>query len=83
MVCGRVSRPAARRIKMQPFISQALVATRIAEMRREAEVAQLARDGRLARKQARRRGGRGLAPVRLLRTAKPACRPERTGLPAA
>ena len=47
---------------MQPFISQALVATRIAEMRREAEVAQLARDVRLARKHARRRGGQGLAP---------------------
>ena len=49
---------------MQPFISQALVATRIAEMRREAEAAQLARDVRLARKQAQRRGAaRPISPA--------------------
>lgn len=54
---------------MQPYISQALVATRIADMRRQAETAQLARDVRRARREARRRAGRGLAPVRLLRSA--------------
>ena len=59
---------------MQPYISQALVATRIADMRREAETAQLARDVRRARREARRRAGRGLAPVRLLRSAKHAGR---------
>jgi hypothetical protein len=52
MVRGRVSRPAARRIQMHPYISQALVATRIAEMRREAGVALLARDVKRARRQA-------------------------------
>jgi hypothetical protein len=83
MVRGRVSRPAARRIQMHSYISQALVATRIAEMRREADIALLARDVKRARRQARRQVGRGLAPARLLRTAARACRPERARLPAA
>jgi hypothetical protein len=68
---------------MQPYISQALVATRVAEMRREAEVARLAREVKRARRQARRRAGQGLAPVRLPRTATPAGRRGRAGLPAA
>src|SRR5215813_13487778 len=61
MVSGRVSRPAARRIMMQPYNPQALVAAaRIADMHREAEAARLAREV----KRARRRAGQGLAPVR-------------------
>jgi hypothetical protein len=35
---------------MQPFISQALLATRTAEMRREAQIAQRARDLKRARR---------------------------------
>jgi hypothetical protein len=37
---------------MQPFISQALVATRIAEMHREAQIAQRARGLKRARRRA-------------------------------
>jgi len=64
---------------MQPYNMQALVADRIAEMRREAGTARLARE----LKRARRRAGRGLAPVRPLRTATPAAQPEHAGRPAA
>ena len=64
---------------MQPYISQALVAARIADMHRQAEAARLAREI----KRARRRAGRGLAPVRPLRTAAPAGQTERAGRPAA
>jgi hypothetical protein len=63
---------------MQPYISQALVATRIAEMRREAEVTRLARDVKRARPPRR-----GLGRVRPVRTAQPAGRPEHAGLGAA
>ena len=37
---------------MQPFISQALLATRTAEMHREAQIAQRARDLKRARRRA-------------------------------
>ena len=57
---------------MQPYISQALVATRIAEMDRRAEIAQLARgEARPATARIQPVGG-----------AQPARRPERVGLPA-
>jgi hypothetical protein len=57
-VLGRLSRvrgqagcPAARRrMMMQPYISQALLGVRVAEMHREAEAAGLARDGKQARR---------------------------------
>ena len=62
---------------MQPFISQALVATRVAEMHRQGEITQSALDVKRARRQARRR-----ARIQPLRRAQPACRPERAGLPA-
>ncbi len=64
---------------MQPYNSQALVAARIADMRRDAETVRLARE----LKRARRRSSRGLAPVHPLRTATPAGRPEHAGRPAA
>lgn len=48
---------------MQPFISQALVATRIADMRREAEVAQSDHGRRRAR-----RSLRGLARAKTAAT---------------
>jgi hypothetical protein len=64
---------------MQPYNPQALVAARIADMHREAEAARLAREV----KRARRRNGRGLAPVRPLRTATPAGQTARAGRPAA
>jgi hypothetical protein len=63
---------------MQPYIPQALVAARIAEMHQEAESARLARQVRRARRLASLR----LAPVRPLRTAAPVTHPERAGLPA-
>jgi hypothetical protein len=47
---------------MQPYISQALLGVRVEEMRREAESAGLARDGKQAR-----RGRRGLARMWLAR----------------
>jgi hypothetical protein len=62
---------------MQPFISQALVATRVAEMHRQAEIAQPALDVKRARRRARRR-----ARIQLVRGPQPACRPQRAGLPA-
>jgi len=64
---------------MHPYNAQALVAARIADMHREAEAARLAREV----KRARRRAGRGLAPVRPLHTATPAGQSERAGRPAA
>lgn len=63
---------------MYSYLSQELVTARTADMRQEAEVARLIRDA----KQARRLGGRP-ARVRRLRTATPARRPQRAGLPAA
>jgi hypothetical protein len=62
---------------MQPYISPALAEIRIAEMRREAEAAGLARDVKRAR-----RLWHGLARVRPARAAKPAW-PERAGLGSA
>lgn len=62
---------------MQPFISSALVEIRIADMRREAEAARLARDVK--------RAGRlwnGLARVRQGRAARPAVT-KRAGLGSA
>ena len=43
-VRGQVGCPGARRRMMQPYVSQALLGIRVAEMRREAEAAGLARD---------------------------------------
>jgi hypothetical protein len=63
---------------MQSYLSQALMAARTADMRHEAEVAQLIREA----KRARRRAGRP-ARVRRLRTATPARRAQGAGLPAA
>jgi hypothetical protein len=77
MVTGRVSRPVARRIAMQAHFSRELVADRIAEIRRAAEVAQLARDVKQARRQRR-----GVARLRPVRTAQRAGRPEHAGLGA-
>ncbi len=62
---------------MQSYLLQALVAARTADMRQEAEVAQLIREAKQAR-----RVGRP-ARVRRLRTAMPARGAERAGLPAA
>jgi hypothetical protein len=62
---------------MQPYISSALVEIRIAEMRREAEAAGLARDVKRAR-----RLWHGLARVRPGRAARPAS-PKRAGLGSA
>jgi hypothetical protein len=62
---------------MQPYISPALAEIRIAEMRREAEAAGLARDVKRAR-----RLWHGLARVRPALAAKPAW-PERAGLGSA
>ena len=62
---------------MNSSLSQALVAARTAEIRREAQAAQLASDVRRARRSSRR------VLVRRLRTAPPARRPQRAGLPAA
>jgi alkylation response protein AidB-like acyl-CoA dehydrogenase len=63
---------------MQPIISQAVVATRMAEMRQQAEVARLARDMKRARR-ARRR----LARVLPAQSTQPACQPGHAGLGAA
>jgi hypothetical protein len=63
---------------MQPYNPQALVAARVAEMRQEAEASRQAREV----KRARRRASRGLVPVRRPRTATPAGRTGRAGLPA-
>jgi len=49
---------------MQPFISQALLATRIAEMHREAQIAQRARD-------LKRHGGGHRRPRTQVRPAAP------------
>lgn len=62
---------------MQPFISQALVATRVAEMHRQAEIAQPALGVKRARRRLRRR-----ARIQPVHRAQPASRPERAGLPA-
>ncbi len=62
---------------MQPIVSQALVATRVADMRRQAEITQLAGDVRRARRRARRR-----TRIQPAHQAQPTCRPERAGLPA-
>jgi hypothetical protein len=64
---------------MQPYISQALIAVRVADMRRAADGARLAREA----KRAARRARRGLAPVRPLPTAATAQGPEHAGRPAA
>ena len=64
---------------MQPYIPQALVTARIAEMHREADSERLAREV----KRARRLASRVLAPVRPLRPAVTAARPERAGPAAA
>jgi hypothetical protein len=61
---------------MQPYIPQALVTARIAEMHREADSERQARE----LKRARRLAGRVLAPVRPLRVAATAARPERAAL---
>jgi hypothetical protein len=63
---------------MQSYLSQALVAARTADIRHEAEVAQLIREA----KQARRRAGRPVL-LRRLRTVTPVRGAERAGLPAA
>ena len=63
---------------MQPYIPQALVTARIADMHREADSAR--RAGEV--KRARRRASWVLAPVRPLRGTGPAAQPERAGLPA-
>jgi hypothetical protein len=62
---------------MHTYLSQELAAARTAEFRHEAEVAQLASDMKRARRSSRR------VLVRRLRTAPPARRPQRAGLPAA
>jgi hypothetical protein len=74
---GGTAAPAVRQIPMNSSLSQALVAARTAEIRREAQAARLASDVRRARRASR--------PVlaRRLRTASPARRAERAGLPAA
>jgi hypothetical protein len=61
---------------MQPAISQALMATRVADLHRQAEIARLARDVKRGRRQAPRTR---MQPVR---EAQPACRPGRAGLGA-
>lgn len=63
---------------MQPYITQALLATRIDEMRREAAAARSARDAKRAR-----RARRDLVRVRPARGEQPSCRPEHAGLGAA
>ena len=63
---------------MQSYLSQALVAARTAEIRQDAEVAQMIREA----KQARRRAGRP-ARARRLRAATPARGAQHAGLPAA
>jgi hypothetical protein len=63
---------------MQPYIPQALVADRIAEMHKDADSARLARQVKRARRLASLR----LAPVRPLRTAAPATQTGQAGLPA-
>ena len=62
---------------MQPIISQALVATRVADMHRQAEITRLAGGVNRARRRARRR-----ARIHPAHRAQPAGRPERAGLPA-
>ena len=64
---------------MQPYIPQALVSARIAEMHRDAKSAGQAREV----KRARRRASWSLAPVRPLRTAAPAAQAQHAGRPAA
>jgi hypothetical protein len=61
---------------MQPAISQALMATRVADLHRQAESAQLARDVKRGRRQFRR------ARVQPVRGAQPARGPGRAGLGA-
>jgi hypothetical protein len=61
---------------MQPAISQALMATRVADLHRQAQIAQLARDVKRDRRQARR------ARMHLVRGVQPTRRPERAGLGA-
>ena len=56
---------------MQSAISQALMATRVADLHRQVEIAQLARDVKRGRRQARR------ARMQRVREARPACQPER------
>jgi hypothetical protein len=62
---------------MQAGISQALMAIRVADLRRQAEVARLAREVKRNRRQARRLARMAPAPA-----AQPACRPGRAGLGA-
>jgi hypothetical protein len=64
---------------MQPFISQALINARTADMLRQAEAARRAHDA----KRVVRRHGHGLAQVRPLRAAAPARGPEGARRPAA
>jgi len=61
---------------MQSTITQALMATRVADLHRQAEVARLARDVKRGRRRARR------ARMQTVRGAQPACQPQRTGLGA-
>ena len=77
MLYGRDSRPGSEADPMHSYLSQELMAARTAEIRREAQAAQLASDVRRAR-----RAGRTVL-ARRLRTAAPAHRAERAGLPAA
>jgi hypothetical protein len=63
---------------MQPYIPQAMVAGRIADMHREADSARLARE----MKRTRRLAGRHLATVRPLRAATPAAPAARAEVPA-
>jgi len=62
---------------MQSYLTQALVAGRTVEMRREAQAAQLAFDVKRARRASR------LVVARRLRAARRARGPERAGLPTA
>jgi hypothetical protein len=64
---------------MQPFISQALINARTADMLRQAQAARQAHDA----KHIARRHGHRLAQVRSLRTASAAHGPERAQRPAA
>jgi hypothetical protein len=61
---------------MQSTITQALMATRVADLHKQADIARLARDVRRARRQARR------ARTQPVREAQPACQPQRARLGA-
>lgn len=68
---------------MQPIISQALLATRVADMHQRAEIAHLAADVKRARRRARRLGrSKPAGGTQPDHGTQPACRPDRVGLSA-